>query len=310
MTPLAVVILAHRDPRQLHRLVAALPDVPIVLHCDRRTSAADYRRMLDGLPERVRAVPRGRTTLAGWSLVDAELRALRTALSWTNARHLAVLSGSDYPLMAVGELEAELAGWAGRSWFENVPVPTPAWDTPRQRDGGLWRFSHRYYSLRGQALFVRGFPLRSPLRREIPGDLELRAASQWKIFGREQLRRLFEVMAERPELVRFLQTSHVPDESFAASLLASPRLFGSDALPPCPEGAWFLDWPAGGTHPGWLGERHFDRLRSARHAERVRPDEPGAAGSTVASYARRKLFSRKFTSADPAVLDRIDAELH
>src|SRR3954454_16273280 len=39
LTPLTIVILAHADPAHLKRLVSALPDTPVVLHCDARTSA-------------------------------------------------------------------------------------------------------------------------------------------------------------------------------------------------------------------------------------------------------------------------------
>lgn len=310
MTPFAAVVLAHADPPQVRRLIAALDDVPVFLHCDAKTPGPVVGEMVQGLPDRVTLIDPLPTSLASWSLVAAELQGLRAALERTSAEHIAVLSGSCHPLLPVSGLVAELSAWAGRSWIWNQPMPFPRWDTPRHRDGGLWRVRHRFLTRRDQVLFVRGVPLRWPVPRAVPAGLELRASSQWKVYARHHVELLLRAVDTRPELMRFWRSTLVPEESFAASMLASPSVAGADALPVCAAHAWYIQWPEGGgaDHPDWLDEGSFDRLAAAGSAPRVQPED---ALGVVAEQPLpgRRLFARKFSSRRAQVLDRIDAEL-
>lgn len=305
-TPLAAVILAHADPEHLARLVGALDDVPVVVHCDARTPDQVFARMSAAAPQRVTFIPRRRTTLASWSLVQAELDALAVALRRTNARHIAVLSGADYPLMAVSELVHALEPWAGRTWMANSPLPNPEWNTRRHPDGGLWRLRYRFLTTGDhQVVFWRGLPLRVPIPRGVPADLELRAGSQWKIYAREHVTALLKIVDQRPDLMRFWRTTLVPDEVFAPSMLGSRKLFGGDAMTFCPSGPWYIDWDNEHSgHPRWLSENDFDRLKVARWATPVDP-----ADDRAEEAGQRNLFARKFRTSDPSILDRIDAEL-
>ncbi|GAA3348152.1 hypothetical protein GCM10020358_65510 [Amorphoplanes nipponensis] len=313
MTPLAVVILAHADPVHLRRLITALDDTPVVLHCDARTDDRSFAAMVDGLPGRVRVAPRQRTTVTSWSLVTAELQALKIATTWTDARHIAVLSGADYPLLPMADIVQELRAWDGLTWIENTPVPVASWDTARHPDGGLWRFQHRFLTRAHQVLYWRDVPLRFPWKRSVPEDLSLRAASQWKIYSRAHARALHRLVDQRPDLVRFWSTTLVPDESFAASMLGSPKLLGGDALAPCPSGAWYMNWDNDRPgHPRWLSDNDFDQLKSARWAPHL--PLPGTTAGTLPipdgePTPYRKLFARKFRSSDPTVVDQVDAEL-
>lgn len=298
MPSLAAVVLAHADAPQVKRLVRALADVPIVLHCDARTPEPAFREMTAGLPARVRTARRIRTTVTSWSLVAAELETLRDAVRWTRAGHIAVLSGADYPLMSMDEIDLSLRTLNGRSWIHNVPFPIEDWGTPRYPDGGLWRLKYRFVTRNDQVRYVRGRPLHFPWPRTVPADLTLRGASQWKIYSRTDVLALLRLTDERPDLIRFWATTLVPDETFAASMLGSPRLMGMDALPACPSNPWYLDWQHTG-HPHWLTTADFDRLKAARWAAPISLTEANS----------RCMFARKFRTADAEVLDRVDDEL-
>jgi hypothetical protein len=309
VTEFAAVVLAHTDPDHLRRLVAALDDVPVFLHCDARTPPDLLRRMVQGLPPRVTLCERWRTSRSSWSLVEAELGALRHAVARSRARHIAVLSGTDYPLVSMQELVRQLAAWEGHSYFRNVPIPFPQWNRPNHPDGGRWRVQHRFLRRRGQVVFVRGVPLHWPVKRPVPADLELRASSQWKIYARHHVELLLRLVCTRPDLVRFWRSTLEPDETFAASMLGSRAVAGSLTMPTCLAHAWYVSWPAAGSHPRWLDSTDFDRLAEARWAPPVQPDGAIARDGFQIS-PHRKLFARKFsTDVDTAVLDRIDAEL-
>jgi hypothetical protein len=293
MSALAAVILAHADPLQVRRLVAALDGVRIFLHCDAKSPREVHERMVVGSPERVTAVPRLSTYLASWSLVDAELLALRSAVNETAAQHIAVLSGSDYPLAPVETLVDRLAkDWADRSIIWNVPLPHREWDTRFHRDGGRWRLRYRFITRNGRVIYFKGAPLRSPIPRRIPAGLEIRAGSQWKIYARRHAEALLRAVDDKPDLVRFWRSTLVPDETFAATMLASPTIVGSDAIAPSQFHPWFMVWPGDmPQHPRWLIDTDFDRL------------------AEVANQAEPKWFARKFSSKPEALLDRIDREL-
>jgi hypothetical protein len=188
-------------------------------------------------------------------------------------------------------------------------MPFPQWNTPSHPDGGRWRVEHRFWRRRGQIMFVRNVPLRWPVKRRVPAELELRASSQWKIYARHHVELLLRLVDTRPDLVHFWRSTLVPDESFAASMLGSRAIAGSVVMPPCPAQAWYVAWPDSGSHPRWLGAADFDRLAEARWAPPIRAAAAfQQAGPQIGEH--RKLFARKFsTSRDTDVLDRIDAEL-
>ena len=154
---------------------------------------------------------------------------------------------------------------------------------------------------------MRGVPLRLPWRRRVPAELRVRASSQWKVYARADVERLLHVVDTRPDLVAFWRSTLVPDESFAATTLASPALLGDAAAPECHDVPWFLRWgPPGTYHPEWLGPEDFDALAQARSAPPGLPDELLVPRTSE----RQALFARKLSSERSGeLLDRVDAEL-
>jgi Core-2/I-Branching enzyme len=304
----AAVILAHSDPEEVRRLIGALGDLDVFLHCDSRTPDGVVRQMLANAPERVWLVPRGRADWFCWSLVDAELRGLRLALEQSPAEHIIIMSGSCYPLISGAELQDELAAWRGLSRFELNPLPYRAWDTPHRHDGGLWRFNRRVVTWRGRSVSVGGVPL-SIYRRPIPEGLQLHASAQWKIYARSHAAALLRILSERPDLERFWRTTFGVEEACVASMLRSPAVSGPIAEEVRDDLAWYIDWHGDGpvTHPAWLGSSHFPTLRAARLAPRRDPGRPEVGAPDRDAF--RKLFARKLSSRELQLLDRIDQEL-
>lgn len=307
MTGLAAVVLAHRDPAQVRRLIGALEDVPVVLHCDVKAQDAVAAEMAAGWNGRVRTVPRTSGALNSWSLVRIELDCLRESIGQSSAAHIAVLSGADYPLVGMEELLSSLQPWTGRSYLLNRRVPFEHWTVPRHPDGGQWRTTHRFLTRGDDLLTVRGVPVRFPWKRKLPDGLSVRASSQWKIYARDDVLLLLNTVDRRPDLVRFWRSTLVPDESFAASILSSPVLTGGQELPECHASPWFIQWGSRGAHhPEWLESADFDALVESL----ARPAGDPVESSHPDTHRARPLFARKFASdRSGALLDRIDAEL-
>jgi hypothetical protein len=305
VAPLAAIILAHDDPAKVRRLLAALGGLEVLLHCDRRTPPHVFKEMVREAGPAVRVLPRLATTLASWSLVEAELRALRVWLETSRAEHVVVLSGGCYPLVPVSEICDELEAWSGRTRMLLNAFPYEPWGKRLNAGGGLWRVRRRFLTYRGQIVRVAGAPV--PIfNREIPRSLALRASSQWKIYARPHAAALLRVLDEHPELVRFWRTTFVPDESCAASILSSPELVGAVCDEICDDLPWYLDWSqtARGGHPRWLTAGDLPALTAAGAAPR-RPRERFVADRN----GYRKLFARKIASSETALLDAIDERL-
>lgn len=297
MSSLAAVIIAHQDGEHLRRLAHALDDVPIFLHCDRRASRQVIEPAMVESGNRISLLPRTATTPASWALVEAELAGLSAAIRSTNAEHVAVLSGSDYPLVEMTQLGDELQGHRGQSLLQTQPLPLAAWGTKRHPDGGLWRSRTRFLTYNNRPLRISGVPLRSPFPRRIPAGLTLHASAQWKVLSRRHVRALFDALSDRPDLRTFWRSTFVPEESCIASILASSELVGGlahsvhDALP------WHMRWePPGSPHPAWLKLEDLPEIV--------------AAGRPDSSATPAKWFARKFGSpVDRKVLDEIDRQL-
>lgn len=303
MTPPTAIVLAHDDAPKVRRLLAALDGLDILLHCDLRTPPGVFNDMTRDAGPRVRVLPRLAAKLSSWSLVEAELRALRVWLETSRADHAIVLSGGCYPLVPVSEIRDELAAWGGLTRMLLDPFPHEPWSTRHNPDGGLWRVRRRFVTFHGNIVSVAGVPL-ATIRHKVPEGLVLRASSQWKIYARPHAAALLRALDERPELARFWRSTFVPDESCVASILSSPELVGSASDEICDDLPWYLDWskPACDGHPRWLHGDDLPALVAARDAPRRPLDRVVAERD-----AYRKLFARKISSTEATLLGAIDA---
>jgi hypothetical protein len=281
----ACVVLAHTDAAQVRRLVAALDPSPVFLHCDARTPEDTFTSMTRDLPARVTVQPRRRTPWASWETVEAELDGYRAALASTEASHIAVLTGSDYPLVSAAAITAFLATIPGRSVTESRPLPIPQWG----HGGGWWRLRYRFGAWRKHMIWL-------PVPRRLPGGVVYAGGSQLKLLAREHAAAVVRAVDERPDLIRFWRRTWIPDETFVHSLLHTPGLVPDFAGERLAGSVWYIRWDGGPRKsPPWLTSADLPELL------RLRADPPGGVPL---------LFARKFrSSVDPTVLDVIDDSL-
>lgn len=279
----AYVVLSHRDPDQVLRLVRTLRTAgPVVLHHDDRhvrLDAAALRGVERVLPP---------TPVAwGWaSQLEALLRSVRHALARVDFDWLVVLSGQDYPIRPLADIDASLRAGAYDGYVEGVPVASPAWSRTAG-DEFARRYFYRYRVVRppGPALrravaaarplvTLRDMPWGTVLgvRGRGPG-LPVRRGSDWLTLSRSAA----EILADAaPNLIRHYRRTVSPTESLPHTVLyADPtlRLSGDTRR--------FSRWEPGALHPAVLGMDDLDAV--------------------LASGAD---FARKFE--DPRVLDALD----
>jgi hypothetical protein len=278
---LGYVVLAHRAPAQVARLVRRLQPAAtgVAVHLDRRAPRAvarELRARLGGL-ERVGLVARHPTPWGGFGLVRATLEGVAWLLTRDPAPdHVFLLSGQDYPVKPPEEVSHALAaaGPGGGSSMEWWPVPgNPGWTG---QNGGLDRVEFRWVRILGRTRRV------GP-RRPLPPGLRVYGGSQWWGLSAACLREVLVAVARRDPRVRLLRRALIPDELFFQTLLVESPLGPSIARAQTSYAAWDAEI----RHPLVLGRDALPALR-----------------------ATPMPFARKFDlEVDPEVLDRIDAEL-
>jgi Core-2/I-Branching enzyme len=294
----AYVVTSYRYPEQVLRLARTLragsPDAPLLIHHDDRRSQLDVAALagLGGVQ-----LVRPPTAVAwGWaSQLEMLLRCFAWALERVAFDWLVVLSGQDYPIRPLAEIERDLLDSPYDGYVEGIEVCPPRWTR-----GELDEFSRRY--------FYRHRPIRNPgavlrraimaarpalLVREMPWGVVLgrrcatpfspalpcRRGADWLSLSRRSVEVVVRAAQTRPELMRHYRRTVLPTESFPHTVLhAEPTLrLSSDTRR-------FTLWPSRSAHPAPLTVADLDRI----------------LGSSAD-------FARKFDpTIDPVVIDELD----
>jgi hypothetical protein len=283
---LAFIVLAHRYPLQLGRLVERLaaPEARIYLHVDRGTPPEVYASMRRELAGRSGVTWLGRcySRHASFGLVQAALAGLRSALA-DGCDYAQLLSGQDYPLRPVAALEEFLTAHAGRSFIQFRPLPDEDWPREGAARFARWHFRFDWPETRLRVKLERGlgrvFNRLWPNRRP-PANLALYGGAAWWCLHASCAKQALGFAGSRGGA--FFRFARYPDEAFfQTALWNSPRraaLHGSHLT--------YIDWN-GPPFPRLLGPEDFEAL--------------AASG---------KFFARKFDPArSQGLLDRIDTEL-
>ncbi|KQN91022.1 hypothetical protein ASE95_12220 [Sphingomonas sp. Leaf231] len=301
------VILSHREPAQVLRLVQTLNrlygDPPIACHHDTAQSPIDR----NAFPGNVRFVdPAIRTGWAKWSVVRAFLAALRLLCDHADPDWFVLMSAADYPVCGADAVRADLAaldadalidfrqiGDTAQSAAERFGPRNPELDQ-FEADGNrrlkwshyegaeLWlpmlRFGDAGRGVR-PGRFTVHLPFATPLRpfsRAFPcfyGD-------HWFTGSRRAAQLLLNPTAQHLRLQRHLTMRTSPDECYFQTVLCNEPGLRLER-----DNRRYAQWNGGGAHPQSLTEA----------------DLPAIAASTAH-------FARKFAHGAP-VLDRIDAML-
>ncbi len=300
----AYIILAHRYPVQLARLVRALtseggePTGDVAwIHLDRSVGISTFRAALSdsGISPAAYRFVEGRVAGAwgDFSLVQATLNSMRECVGegagadqLRGYDYISLLSGQDYPLRSPQEIKSRLAQLPSAEYMAYFTLPYAGWYA---HNGGLDRVN-LYYNLAmvsrlgrvpvaGRYL-ARAFDLGLklvPKRRRLDG-IKLYGGWQWWTLTEGCVRHVLHYQDQHPEFTGFYRYSLIPDEGFFQTLIMNSPYAGrvvNDYL------RW-IEWD--GVQPSVLTEADAER-----------------------AIKSECLFARKFDmERQPAALDRVD----
>jgi len=273
---LAYILSAYKNLDQLARLVERLTaeGSVVYIHVDKKTDDAEHGRLertLAGRP-RVHLLERHVCHWGGFGHVRATLKGIDALLaSGSDFEHLVLLTGQDYPIKPLAEIERFFAAHRGTSFMAYNGLPSESW-SPK---GGLGRIEYRHWRWRRHHL-------RLPWKRRFPTGVRPYGGGAYWNLSRACVEHVAEFVESHPDFVDFFRHVDIPDEVFFQTVLMNSELAGSVVN----DNLRYIDWTRG-RMPALLERRDLPALR-----------------------ASAKLFARKFdVFHDAEILDLIDTEL-
>ena len=280
---IAHLILAHKAPAQLARLVRALahPQAEVFIHLDRKTDLAPFAALAE-LPG-VQFVPRRfNVTWGGHQFAEAILETQRTAMQAPGSfDYFNLMSGEDYPIKPVADFHAFLAQQGGQSFVQYHREGAPWWQANGRRVSEYhltdFHFPGRYavQKVLNRVLPARKFP-------ELP-TLYGGEMGGWYTLSRACLAYLLNYVDAHAAVWNFGRFSWGSDEYLVPTILLNSPLAPAITN----DNLRYIDWSGGGANPKILTTADLPALQ-----------------------ASPKFFARKFDSTrDAEVLKRLD-DLH
>lgn len=318
--PVAYLVLSHRDPAQVARLVDRLLGSDPTGHVIVAHDPAAGPLPAGGGPGRDRMHVMASASAREWGgfgLVADLLAAVAWTVNNTDAGWLAILSGQDYPVRPLAGYGAALAASGYDAFLSARPIPLKR---PRSSDSaGLYAHARYYYRWWTLPRWVLGWTSGRRADRWVSGALRRLSAvqpfvfiwrlprgagdriglrrhrlpfgpafpcymgSQWLTMSRVAATEILAFTGRRPDVMDLYRRSIISDESLLVTILCnSPR------LRVCPH--------------------------NHHHIRMTGPGDSHAAVLTVADLddlqASGRWFARKFdTAVDADVLDRLDVRI-
>jgi hypothetical protein len=222
--------MAHADPGQLERLVRCLRPFPVFVHLDAKTDPAGFAACLES--DNLTVVAPMKVNWAGFSMVDATARMVRTALAHSDVDHLVLMTGQCYPIRPPAELDGFLRS-SGGNHIRYLPIGA---QTPHLQRMIEWRwfFDWDRFPLGKYARRVArvGCHLALPDRAGPPGGLVPHWGSPYWALTRECATQVFDIYRSNPELVSFYRKTFSSDEQFIHTIIANSRFAEPEHLIP------------------------------------------------------------------------------
>lgn len=225
---IAYLILAHKDPFQLRRLIQAL-NVPgatgFFIHIDAKTEADPFMEQVSGIDNCQFLFVKNRVDVfwGGMSICKAESELFHLALQHSpQFERFILLSGQDYPLWSNKRIFDEIASHPQKLYMKAYNLSAINYP-PRHILGRITRYHFRDINITNDAIrrvVVGGLGrlmAYAPLRKKKNVILkdkccDVWGGSQWLNINRECAEYIMDVWDNSRELKQYFKTSLAPDE--------------------------------------------------------------------------------------------------
>lgn len=217
---IAFVILAHKFPEQIVRLVDVLsPDEDdFFIHIDKRSSEV-FNAVRASLKNNSRIFWAEKRYACRWgqfSLVAATLSCLKTVyLKKEKYDYVCLISGQDYPIKPLSELKHYLKERQGTEFIEAFPfLETNPWS----EHGGAYQPTKRVMDWH---FFLKSRHFHLPLRRRLPNSLIPYGGSQWWALTGKCVQYIVQYVEANSHVTNYFKNTYIPDEIFFQTLVCN-----------------------------------------------------------------------------------------
>lgn len=251
----AVVVLSHRAPAQVARLVSRLQDgrdTLVAIHHDPHGEPLGLRTSSS-----VALIPD--PVPCPWGLPGINV-AIRKSLEWLRANvpelsWALVVSGQDYPIRSMKAIEDELATAPCNAFIRYFRVDTdPADDIHRWQSTARQRYLYR----RRLPLTVKSVRLPWPRQHPFGDGFGLYVGEQWVNLSARAVHKVLDSPLNGPVL-KFLRRSPNADEAWVTTVV----LNGEPELVVVNDRRRYVRWPGGTPHPAVLGPEDLPALQES-----------------------------------------------
>lgn len=272
----AHLILAHKNPPQLERLIRALqhPNFDFYIHVDAKSDLTPFEHLFQR--EHIFKV-HNRTKIywAGYGTIQATINGFREIVP-KNYDYINVISAQDFPLKSAEQIYSYLLEHKGREFTTCESIDeqwTEAAHRVRLYHFINWRIPGKYRlaDIANKLLPARKYPL----------DHKIVGRANWFTLTNAACAYLLDFLDKNPKIVRYYKYCWGADE-----FIFSTTLYNSPFKPNIVDNLVYVDWsrPESKGHPKILRSEDFDALT---HSD--------------------KLFARKFDAEkDAQILDQLE----
>ncbi len=243
---ISFIILAHKDPTQLLRLVSKLESANsfFYIHIDRNSKIQDFKRVLKDKDNVIYLGEASRESgvWGGFGIVKATINGLRKVIEDERKGHVYLLSGQDYPLQPLNFIQKFLRKHQSTDFITTWKMPAPHW-----QNGGYYRLQKYRINKtdnRGDyvllsSLFDSSFYTKDNLkviytlirlkkyrdiklifnRRNFSSIIPPYGGHQWFCFCALTAQKILSFIDENPMFTKFHQYTLLSDEFFFQSII-------------------------------------------------------------------------------------------
>ncbi len=290
---IAYLILAHKYPQQLQRLLNRLdsPNCEFFVHIDKKSGISSFKGMHSEF-SKIKFIKREDGQWGRIGIIRAIINGLKMVPE-KQFDYICLVTGQCYPVKSKDAIENFFKSNYGKSYISHFPLPSPKTDWP---NGGLDRIERYHFYLEKSRTFppdrpsttLQGkvldniFKLYFKMPRQFPEYVRPYGGSAFFALTMDNVSYILDFLKKHPDYMKYHKYTISADEIFFQSILLSSENKRVSGIV-CDD-LRYVDWNKP-VRPAILGKEDFNAIINSG-----------------------KLFARKFDmNVDSKILDMIDA---
>lgn len=216
---LAHLILAHKDPELLERLVKTLQheNADIFIQLDKKANIGDFK-YIENIGNTRFISNRVNVGWCCYSTIDATLKGFeQILLSKNDYSHINLISGQDYPLKPIELIQQHFFANPDTTFIHTASIADNEWEDGKAR---FTKYSFGDFKIPGkyqlQAIANAILP-----DRKLPAGLKPYGRSQWLTITPVCAQYVIDYLKNNPHVKRYFKTVWAVDEVFFQTILAN-----------------------------------------------------------------------------------------